>query len=105
MTFKFQQKAQVFVGDTLTNTKRVWVKYTPDMLYHQKQDSDLLKSQFYALDCISCWGGRDRVDEESSNGSLTSSWEIPAEFVPAMQHMIMKFKWEEKNFFMKAENN
>lgn len=105
MPFKFEKKAKVFVSDTLTNTKRVWVNYTTDMLYHQHQNSDLLKSQFYALDCISCWGGRDRVDEESSDGSLTSSWEIPAEFVPAMQHMIMKFKWAEENFFLKADKS
>jgi hypothetical protein len=105
MPFNFKKKPLVYVSDTLTSTKRVWVNCTTSMLYKQGEASALLKSQFYALDCISCWGGRDKVDEQCSDGSLTSSWEVPAEFVPAMQHMIMKFKWEEENFFLKADKS
>jgi hypothetical protein len=103
--FKFQKQAKFHVTDTLTSTKRVWVNCTTSMLYDVRDTSEKLKTQFYALDCISCWGGRDQVDEQCADGSLTSSWEIPAEFVPAMNHMLLKFQWEESNFFLKADKH
>jgi len=96
------QATQFYISDTITTTKRVWVNYDPEVICSIGEEGKLLKSQFYALDCISCWGGHDKSDV-CRDETITKSWEIPAEFVPAMSHMLMKFGWEESDFWRNAE--
>lgn len=101
MTIQVQQKPQFYISDTLTTTKRLWVNCEPDVLYGIGEDSKLLKTQIYALDCVSCWGGSDKSDV-CRDESVTKSWEIPAEFMPAVEHMMMKFHWEQSDFWQKS---
>lgn len=96
------QATQFYISDTLTSTQRVWVNYDPEVSSSIGEDARLLKSQFYALDCIACWGGSDKSDV-CADETITKSWEIPAEFVPALNHMLMKFRWEQSNFYQKAD--
>lgn len=91
-------QVQFYFSDTVTSTKRLWVNYTDEDLYSKR--STLLE-RFYALDSVCCWGGKDKQDE-CRDGSTTVSWEIPAEFVPAVQRMLIAFKgerWKEAPFY------
>lgn len=101
MTAQVQQKAQFYITDTLTSTKRLWVNYDPEVSCSIGEEAKLLKSQFYALDCVSCWGGSDKSDV-CRDETITKSWEIPAEFMPAVEHLLMKFCWEQDAFWQKA---
>lgn len=91
-------KVKFYFSDTVTSTKRLWVNYTDEDLYAEKSK---LLDRFDVIDALACWGGRDKQDECRDN-SVTVSWEIPAEFVPAVKHMLSRVKtekWKEEDFW------
>jgi hypothetical protein len=94
-------KVQYYFSDTTSSTKRLWVNYTDEDLYGERST---LLDRFYALDAISCWGGKDKQDE-CRDGSTTVSWELPAEFVPTVERMLIAFKgerWKQSNFWQEG---
>lgn len=87
-----------YFADNLGSGKRLWLNYTDEDLYGS--DSSLLQ-RFEALDVLSCWGGKDK-QEDCMDGSTTVSWEIPAEYVPAVKRLAEGFKrqrWTESAFW------
>lgn len=83
-------QVKFYFSDSVTNTKHLWVNYTDADLYDERST---LLDRFYALDAISCWGGKDKQNT-CRDGSVTVSWEISAEFIPAVKRMLIAFKGE-----------